>query len=148
VQHGHRCADAWAAEVLSILWPLVQESQEAAEQLVTLGGLHVLGHLIKQPESEPLPLSLMLDIIEVLVSRGDSTVVSEVRQMLVRDGLLAPLLQSLQHRGLSRKAAAILTYMVEVGLSPTFRCVLSSCVWMNVALLHTTIPCVMLSATA
>jgi hypothetical protein len=92
----------------------VQESQEAAEQLVTLGGLHSLGELIKQPASEPLPLSLMLDIMEVLVSRGEPAVASEVRQMLVRDGLLAPLLLSLQHRGLSLKAVAILTHMVEV----------------------------------
>ena len=59
-----RAAGAWAAEVLGVLAPLVQRSQEAAEQLVTLGGLHALAALIKQPASEPLPLSLMLDIIE------------------------------------------------------------------------------------
>lgn len=107
-------AGAWAAEVLSVLAPLVQESQEAAEQLVTLGGLHSLADIIHEPESEPLPLSLMLDIIEVLVARGEPGVVSEVRQMLVRDGLLSPILQALRHRGLSRKAAAILTCIAEV----------------------------------
>ena len=107
-------AGAWAAEVLSVLAPLVQESQEAAEQLVTLGGLHSLADIIHEPESEPLPLSLMLDVIEVLVARGEAGVVSEVRQMLVRDGLLSPILQALRHRGLSRKAAAVLTHIAEV----------------------------------
>jgi hypothetical protein len=97
-----------------VLAPLVQNSQEAAEQLVTLGGLHALSALIKQPASEPLPLSLMLDIVEVLVSRGEASVQSEVRQMLVRDGLLAPILQTLQHPGLDRKAVTILTCMVAV----------------------------------
>ena len=97
-----------------MLAPLVQHSQEAAEQLVTLGGVHALAELIKQPDAEPLPLSLMLDIVEVLVARGEVAGRGEVRQMLVRDGLLAPILLALRHPGLNRKAVTILTHMVEV----------------------------------
>lgn len=81
---------------------------------MSLGGLHALSELIQLPSGETLPLSLMLDIIEVLVSRGDAAVQSEVRQMLVRSGLLSPLLQSLRQPGLNRKTVSILTYMVKV----------------------------------
>ena len=105
-----------------MLAPLVQHSQEAAEQLVTLGGVHALAELIKQPDAEPLPLSLMLDIVEVLVARGEVAARGEVRQMLVRNGLLAPILLALRHPGLNRKAVTILTHMVEVrrfGTVPT-----------------------------
>lgn len=108
------CAGAWATEVLSVLAPLVQASQEAAEQLLTLGGLHALAPLLQQPEREPLPLSMMLDIVEVLVSRGDAAATEEVRQMLVRDGLLAPILHALHHHSLNRQAIAILCHMAEV----------------------------------
>lgn len=121
-------AGAWATEVLGVLAPLIQHSQEAAEQLVTLGGLHSLAELIKQPEGEPLPLSLMLDIIEVLVSRGEAAVQTEVRQMLVRDGLLSPMLQSLRQPGLNKKTVAILTFMVEVCTVPSLHsCALLPC---------------------
>lgn len=109
-----RRAGAWATEVLSVLAPLVRASQEAAEQLLTLGGLHALGPLLRQPEREPLPLSMMLDIVEVLVARGDAAATAEVRGMLVRDGLLAPVLHALHHPGLSRQAIAILCHMAPV----------------------------------
>ena len=39
---------------------------------------------------------------------------AEVRQMLVRDGLLQPLLQALRIPGLNRKSVTILSYMAKV----------------------------------
>jgi hypothetical protein len=73
-----RHAGAWAAEILEVLAPLVIDSREAAEQLVTLGGMHALSHLVHHPTGEPLPLSLMLDMVEALVAMGDASV--QVRQ--------------------------------------------------------------------
>lgn len=68
------CAGSWAAEILEVLAPLVINSQEAAEQLVTLGGMHALSHLVMHPTGDPLPLSLMLDMMEALVAMGDDSV--------------------------------------------------------------------------
>lgn len=53
--------------------PLVINSTEAAEQLVTLGGMHALSHLVLHPTGDPLPLSLMLDMMEALVAMGDDS---------------------------------------------------------------------------
>ena len=60
--------------------------------------------------------------MQVLVSRGDDAVASEVRQMIVRDGLLAPLLATLHRRGLDRKAITALTCMATVRCSLLARC--------------------------
>lgn len=90
------------------------DCREAAEQLVTLGGLQALSALVHHPAEEPLPLSLMLDMVEALVALGDSCVQAEVRQMLVRDGLLQPVLQALRLPGLNRKSVAILSHMAKV----------------------------------
>eukprot|EP00892_Ulva_mutabilis_P000234 jgi/Ulvmu1/10210/UM060_0010.1 len=104
---------AWATEILEVLAPLVINCQEAAEQLVTLGGLQALSALVHHPAEEPLPLSLMLDMVEALVALGDDCVQAEVRQMLVRDGLLQPVLQALRLPGLNRKSVAILSHMAK-----------------------------------
>lgn len=112
----HICglAGAWATEILEVLAPLVINCREAAEQLVTLGGLQALSALVHHPAEEPLPLSLMLDMVEALVALGDDCVQAEVRQMLVRDGLLQPVLQALRLPGLNRKSVAILSHMAKV----------------------------------
>lgn len=107
-------AGAWATEILEVLAPLVINCREAAEQLVTLGGLQALSALVHHPAEEPLPLSLMLDMVEALVALGDDCVQAEVRQMLVRDGLLQPVLQALRLPGLNRKSVAILSHMAKV----------------------------------
>lgn len=107
-------AGAWATEILEVLAPLVINCREAAEQLVTLGGLQALSALVHHPAEEPLPLSLMLDMVEALVALGDDCVQAEVRQMLVRDGLLQPVLQALRMPGLNRKSVAILSHMAKV----------------------------------
>jgi hypothetical protein len=39
---------------------------------------------------------------------------AEVRQMLVRDGLLQPLLQALTIPGLNKKSVSVLSYMAKV----------------------------------
>jgi hypothetical protein len=59
---------------LEVLAPLVINSREAAEQLVTLGGMHALSQLVLHPTGDPLPLSLMLDMMEALVAFGDDNV--------------------------------------------------------------------------
>lgn len=57
-----------------MLAPLVINSRDAAEQLVTLGSMHALSHLVLHPTGDPLPLSLMLDMMEALVAMGDESV--------------------------------------------------------------------------